>query len=405
MLARDRFDLLNQEITAALAQRMRAHGLLLAQFPGLTDNASAKRTIAVLGGIGEGAVNLPSLLKKFVARTFPDFIFDQKTGDQMWFAKPLTADFRILLIFERIHHCGLGKAFTVTLGSELSAAGAPPVWWHHSLLSFFERERLEWTYGLAEDLEGCLQEVSVLLNLVLPEYEATWIATIDGTPSDILPAMTEYGAISFYEAADIAYRALEPLCPSFSSVIGAYYAAQSAFGTSTNTDHGRESAAASGRLAAGHAWSIQFADIPARRAIRVGVPFLGGLAFSTTNRITVLKNAVHWTEAAAPRSDETLTLPAALDPTGPRHRAVHNPSWHAFADSLEAIDIAAAAGARAFLHKHPKCTVQLTLYAEASEPPMASERWSIEYQWRSGFDQDHASFHISARDRTLLPWS
>ena len=125
---------------------------MLADFPRLTTYGQGydRRMNAVMAGRGKGRVDLVSAIKKFVRHRYPDFTFSIKAGDELNFEKNLSANLKIVLTFERIHHFGLGKAFTVHLSCEAALDGER-FRWKHSLFPFFDREQLGWTYGLRDN--------------------------------------------------------------------------------------------------------------------------------------------------------------------------------------------------------------------------------------------------------------
>jgi hypothetical protein len=398
MLDRDLFEEMGQEIISALAERIRPRGLMLADFPRLTSEGYERRRHDVMAGRGLGPVNLISAIKKFVRHRYPDFTFSASSGDNHSFEKRLASDFKIVLRFERIHHWGLGKAFTVHLGCEC-ASGAEFLRWTHSLFSFFDRGRLEWTYGQRDELEACLEETATLLGLVLPEYEAAWLWFYSDGHSEILRTRPHHGSLSFHEAAVVAFRALSSVFPQFRQVNSAWFrrgnSPYSYFGFRYQADW----AAVSGRLTSGRSWHVRFADIATNRSVTVCVPYSGRIGFVLADVMAVNRNNVHHIMRAEPSPQETLMLP--LPASSQTNGALNGAMWRDFADSPDVMQVAANSGGSEFLAKHPNGSVTLQLDAEVSDPPLRAERWQVHYLAREGDSRATLAITISARDRVV----
>jgi hypothetical protein len=398
MLDRELFEQMGQEIVGALAERMRSRGLMLADFPRLTGEGHKRRMRAVITGRGKGRANLTSTIKRFVRRQYPDFAFRASVDDNHSFEKKLSPEFKVILTFERIHHFGLGKAFVIQLGCEY-VASENRFRWMHSLLRFFDRESLEWTYGLPDELDACLEEASKLLDLILPEYSAAWLSLCQEGASEILNAMPHRGSLSFQEAADIAYSLVSLAFPEFRWVDGAWFGRERPYAQLGFGPHG-DSAAAAGRLAPGHHWSIRFADIRTNRTVTVYVPFSGRAGFVLSDRMLINRNNVHHILTAQPSPKETLMLPA-LASTQPA-KAPDSPMWREFADSPNVMEVAASSGGREFLRAYQNCLVLLQLNAEVSDPPLSLEQWYVHYSARGIESRSNLAFNISARDLSII---
>jgi len=401
MLDPDSFDQMGQEIVGTLAERFRPRGLMLGDFPRLTNEGHKRRMDAVLAGRGKGPVNLISAIKSLVRQRHPGFTYCGSFGDNHNFEKKLAPELKIVLTFERIHHFGLGKAFTVHLGCEC-ALGAESLRWKHSLFSFFERELLEWTYGQREELEACLEEAAVLLDIALPEYGAAWLSLYRNDHDDILHTMPHRGSLSFCESADIAYGALSPLLPQFRRVDGAWFGRENSpysyFGLRPRTD----SDAASGRLTSGHSWRVRFADTDTNRTATVCVPYRGRIEFVLSNAMRLNRNNVHQVMRAEPSPHETFMLPSS-EPLR-SGRAPDKPMWQDFVDSPDVMQIAANSGGNEFLSQYPNCSILLGLDAEVSDPPLHGERWQVHYFYseREKNSRANLGLTISARDRSVV---
>ncbi|MEA1652729.1 hypothetical protein UAJ10_27410 [Nitrospirillum sp. BR 11164] len=346
-MKREQFEQLGQEVAAAIAVQMRERGLLLADFPRLTDDGGSRRAEAVLAGRGKGSVNLPAVLKRFVRRDFPDFNTYERDGDAHRFEKRMSPDFRFVLIFERRHFGGLGKAFTVHLSCGHTTPEGRTLRWRHSLLSFFERSLMHWIYGHEDELEACLQEVAMLLRLTLPAYEALWLPLHQTGRSALLEELPSYGPLSFHEAADLASRALAPVYPQLTRLTMATISTVTTPGAyAPSSMESAKAAAATGRLAPGLTWLIHFEDLPSRRAVWVGVPYRGTLAFMVSNTVTATRNGLTEHLTAAPDAAENLGLPAVVSTCNvvPDKAAL----WRTYLDSTIIGARAMAAGGRIF---------------------------------------------------------
>src|SRR5262245_9442315 len=91
----------------------------------------------------QGFGELPSALKRFVRRDFSDFQFSDSRGELHGFTKRISTDLNLILIFEKIHHWGLGKAFSMLVGYEHKPIDATPSMRLYPFFRFFDRERLE----------------------------------------------------------------------------------------------------------------------------------------------------------------------------------------------------------------------------------------------------------------------
>lgn len=391
------------EIVGALAAENRSRGLLRIDFPRLTNDGFSSRMKAITSGRGKGAVSFPSSLKKFVAQHFSDFVFHDSRVDYHRFKKKLSADFSLILMFERIHHHGLGKSYTVHVGFEHGGNEEIPRWRIYSLFEFFDRGRLEWTYALHDDLEACLRESATLLHFVLPEFEAAWHTFLATGESKVL-AMPLQSSLSFHEAAKIAYRAFRAACPQYTRINAAWLDSVRTHSLHRSPSVEKStSTPPSGRLAPSQLWRIRFADMQTNRCLIVGVPYCGKLTFALYDDLYVNRENVHHRLRASPScSDETLTLP--LMASSPSQAADWNNELFLgeFSDSPEIVELSESSGGADFWRHHPDCAIDLHLDAEASEPPLNAEYWSVRYRAFPNSEPTYLTFHVSARAPTVL---
>jgi hypothetical protein len=358
---------------------------------------------AVTSGRGKGAVNFPSSLKKFVAQYFSDFAFHDSRVDYHRFKKKLSADFSLILMFERIHHYGLGKSYTVHVGFEHGGSEKTPRWRMYSLFEFFDRERLEWTYGLRDDLEACLYETAALLRFVLPEFEAAWQSFLITGESKVL-AMPEQSSLSFHEAAKIAYQSFWAACPQYTRINAAsldsvrthsLYRSPSVEKT-TNMPP-------SGRLAPSQVWRIRFADMRTNRSLIVGVPYCGRFTYTLSDDLYVNRQNVHHRLRASPSlSYETLTLPLIASALSLAVDWSDKLFLAEFSDSPEIVKLSESSGGADFWRHHPDCAIDLHLDAEVSEPPLNTEYWLVRYRALPNPEPTYLEFRVSARTPTIL---
>jgi hypothetical protein len=208
-----------EELLAKIAEGNRALGLRWEDFPRLTTDliAGNRRFKAVMAGRGKGAVNLSVCLKGFMKEHFPEYVFRDKQMDYHWFAKCLTPQSNILLLFERIHQGGLGKIYSVKIGLEVGAQSHM-----YSLFRCFDHLALEWTYGLQDELNECLMETRALLRLALPEFEKNCRQFLEHGGSELVVDRPHRGSLSFLDAVRVARRALGSLGHQYSAVDGAW---------------------------------------------------------------------------------------------------------------------------------------------------------------------------------------
>jgi hypothetical protein len=362
--------LLAEELVGSIGAENRRRGLLRADFPLLASDSFQQRMTSVITGRGKGRVNFPAVLKKTLASTLPQFTLRGMRGDYHIFERALADDFRLLLLFEKVHQFGFGKTYNVHLGVE--QRGAPVV--AHALTYFFDRTFLDWAYGTQDELQACLNETHTLLGLVLPAYEAAWRALLDTGESAVLHGLEERGALSFHEALRMATDALQQAAPRHVTMTGAWLRPAWS-GTVKFEMPLLEAADATGRLRQDQCWQIRLEDSEAPGSIVVHVPRRGRLQYRLWSQSSVKRNNVFHRLRAPVRPGEGLTLPAAVP--AQTSAAAHLPT--PFADSTTIMALTEAAGGAAFRAQHPGCAVRLQLQAERTEPPAEAETWWVDH--------------------------
>jgi hypothetical protein len=387
----------SEELVAAICEKTRTLGLLRSDFPRLTSHGSQQRMKAVMTGQGKGAVNFPSILRKFAKETFPDFTFVFSRGDHHLFEKALTGNVYLLLLFEKKHHFGLGKAFTISLGFE-KRADAQPIKRLSSLFDFFERERLEWTYWQKDDLRACLDEAALLLRHVLPRYQAEWQIFDGHDESPLLSSAPRHGDLSFREAARIAHQAIARACPEYSISTSAWLRSRA-----VSTPHyplladdapGNHT----GRAASWQAWSVRLADQQSNRTMIVRVPHTGRLGFVRSDDMYINRNGAHHRLSASYDPNESLALPLS---SSARSTSDIDAQLADIVDSPNAVAVAETAGGADYRRRNPDSRMDLSLHAEISDPPLRNERWYVEY-FKAPGRSERLSITVSAREPAVI---
>ncbi len=124
-------------------------------------------------GMGvKGEVNFLSPLKKYVKELWPDYQFLEICGDDVIFSKKLFDEFDVLLNFERFHHMGLGKAYSISLGVQHTKGLLAGTRWEENLFCLFhEKDRNAcFTYSTTEELTASFDSVTALLEQIFPVF-------------------------------------------------------------------------------------------------------------------------------------------------------------------------------------------------------------------------------------------
>ncbi len=133
-----------------------------------------------------------------------------------FFEKKLTPNLALMLGFERIHHHGLGKAFTLSLGVDFPGTehegtsrgiGGTQV----NLFHLFHRswDMPTWVYSDEEELAKCFDDCETLLRRVLPAVERRFLENFSTVPDKLPEDVPIRGALTVREALPLAKAAAQ----------------------------------------------------------------------------------------------------------------------------------------------------------------------------------------------------
>ena len=327
-----------------------------------------ERMEAVMQREGVGRVNLPGAIKKCMKGNFPAFPFDHSASDLHRFTNRVSDDLQLYVEFERIHHHGLGKTFTIYLGVVYRDVRNA---FRENLMSFFDRSPMNWVYGASEDLDACLGEATTLLALALPAFQAVWA-------NEYRRELPVARPLTFHGAAEYAYRQFQDFYPQFSTI-----------GDCSWNVH------AMGRPAG--TWTLGFYDNNTDRCLHVKVLSSGVTLYALGNQGYIKRgDTLHH---ALPRryANEHFALP--VQPTA--SAIIRSRPWEAFLDSPGVFEIAAANGGAAFTSRHTSLALALYFHFQRSDPPSQNEEWRVFYR-DGGPDRRYLNLHLSARTGEVL---
>lgn len=196
------------EALARAADRIGAHAEDLDALPLLFSRygSGEKRIRDVMAGKKE-KIDLPSHLKRFVSERFPDYGFDASDPEQLWFRKQAAPTLDLLLMFDRIHHWGLGKSFSLEFAADfpntpfggLHTGGGGT---RANLFQMFHQgwEKQVWTYTTSQELATALGGCGTLLARVLPALEEQCRDLLLPPPIKLPEGIEQRGALSAREA-------------------------------------------------------------------------------------------------------------------------------------------------------------------------------------------------------------
>lgn len=245
---------------------------------------SARKRIADIQLGKREQVDLLAHLKRQVREALPAWEFDQADGEVILFRKSLASGLDAKLIFERFHHHGLGKSFTLNFGVEFpgnSKFQQNPVLqvFRESFFTLFHRnwDQPAWTYSSSEELSQVLQGCMSLLSRCLPPLEQNLAALLSPLAAELPKSILSHGALTAKEAYALAL----PLAQSWAEDV-----ALESISSGANTFHSYWSEqgpaiADDGRLQRHGDWSVRFLSRRRGAHIFVSVPHTGALRWST----------------------------------------------------------------------------------------------------------------------------
>jgi len=156
-------------------------------------------------------IDLNSKIKGLVRDAFSEFKFDGADPDGLRFTRRLSDHLEQVLLFEKIHHLGLGKSFTIEIeyqfprlklaGPLLGAMGI-----RHNLFELFHRgwDRLAWAYSTSSDLDRVIEGCADLLRWTIPVLTKNVTELLGGSPVRLPEGLPESGPLSAKDALKVA---------------------------------------------------------------------------------------------------------------------------------------------------------------------------------------------------------
>jgi hypothetical protein len=250
--------------------------------------AFGKRIADTQNGISE-KIDLVAELKRLIRERQVGYAFDASDAECVTFRKSLTESLDGLLTFERFHHHGLGKSFTINYGvqfpgdPELQPSPVVQVF-RDSLFTLFHRnwEEPAWAYSTGAELEEVLTSCGALLASVLPLLEKRLVETLSPLPEKLPSFISSLGALTAKEAYTRALPVSQAWAEDVELVsIGSQLSAgpsmdmavlAEAFGPALDPD---------GRLQPHGWWSVNFLSRRRGTHLFVLVPHTGAIRWST----------------------------------------------------------------------------------------------------------------------------
>lgn len=219
-------------------------------------------------------VDLTRALRKLTRDRLADFESAGDLGDWLRLRKAVAPGIVVRVGFQKIHHWGLGKAFTLTTGVEAFADRLPePIVSDDNLFRLLGRdEELCWTYVTAEDLQGCLDEAAGLIRTFLPRLEAASTRRLATLPARLPADIETRGPLDAAGGLRLARARASATAAEARLII-----VRSGTNLALRDRHGfGPGLTVEGRLEPHGSWSYLFAA-PGRRDVRVTVPSVGAL--------------------------------------------------------------------------------------------------------------------------------
>src|SRR4030042_5660114 len=118
-------------------------------------------------------VNFPSMVRRFMKKSFPEFEPWKDIGEQVFFSKQISPELALVLGFDRIHFHGLGKTFTLLFGVNITQGTCAGCTWDDNVFRLFHQSRFPpcWPYVTKAELAQALDGIRDFLQVVLPVFE------------------------------------------------------------------------------------------------------------------------------------------------------------------------------------------------------------------------------------------
>jgi hypothetical protein len=186
---------------------------------GTDQEAFYKRADAVYDKKIKEKINMDPKIKRFMKDNFPEYTLNEKDpyGD-INFSRPTTEDFSTIITFDRKHYSGLGKAFTITLGT-VRTSGSIKGWQTANSIFKIWGDQLfspTWAYSTGDELSEIFEEIKTLLNEVLPLFEKNLIKLLSPVPQEVPSHVLQLGAITAKEGLVEANNVIKTIGDNFS---------------------------------------------------------------------------------------------------------------------------------------------------------------------------------------------
>ena len=146
-----------------------------------------QRATDVLSG-KRARVDFTRVVKKFMRRRFPNWELVERGGDELVFEDPIRVGLDLQILFERHHHWGLGKAFTIGIGLRMRAddfCHAHITASRNVFALFGSGEEPSWTYVTEAELLERLDVAATVLEKVLPRFEELALQRLRPSPTKL----------------------------------------------------------------------------------------------------------------------------------------------------------------------------------------------------------------------------
>jgi hypothetical protein len=153
------------------------------------------------------SINLPSRVRKFMKEVFPDYRFDAADLEELWFRKTVAPTLDLLVMFDKVHFHGIGKAFGLNFAADFpdtpfGGLHAGRGGTRKSVFAMFhqEWEQQVWAYTTSDELATALEGCAALLRRILPALEEQSRQLLIPPPATLPPGVEPRGALSARQA-------------------------------------------------------------------------------------------------------------------------------------------------------------------------------------------------------------